>query len=63
MIPPQVTYGLTERAQDLLIILDQLSAIAQSWYEQEHKEINPCLESNECVREEITEPSLHASGF
>ena len=60
MIPPQVTYGLTERAEDLIGVLDQLSAIAQSWYEQEQKEISPCLESKECVREKLTE-SLQAS--
>lgn len=41
MIPPQVTYGLTERAQGLIVVLDQLNAIAQSWYEQEHREIGP----------------------
>ena len=35
MIPPQVTYGLTERAQDLIVVLDQLNTIAQNWYEQE----------------------------
>ena len=35
MIPPQVTYGLTERAQDLIVVLDQLNTIAQRWYEQE----------------------------
>ena len=35
MIPPQVTYGLTERAQDLIVVLDQLDTIAQRWYAQE----------------------------
>lgn len=34
-IPPQVTYGLTERAQDLIIVLDQLEAVAHKWYAQE----------------------------
>lgn len=38
MIPPQVTYGLTERAQDLIGVLDQLNVIAQHWYAQEHSE-------------------------
>jgi DNA-binding HxlR family transcriptional regulator len=31
-IPPQVTYGLTEKAQDLIVVLDQLAAIAHKWY-------------------------------
>ena len=43
MIPPQVPYGLTERAQDLIVVLDQLNAIAQSWYEQDHKEVMECF--------------------
>jgi DNA-binding HxlR family transcriptional regulator len=30
-IPPEVTYGLTERGQDLNIVLDGLSAIVQKW--------------------------------
>ncbi|MEE3718990.1 helix-turn-helix domain-containing protein [Tumidithrix elongata RA019] len=34
-VPPQVTYGLTERAQELVAILDQLNALAQRWYGQE----------------------------
>lgn len=34
-IPPQVTYGLTERSQDLIVVLDQLAAIAHKWYPQE----------------------------
>ncbi|MBA3921245.1 MAG: helix-turn-helix transcriptional regulator [Nostocaceae cyanobacterium] len=41
MIPPQVTYGLTERAQDLIIVLDQLEAIAHKWYAQEQQRIEP----------------------
>lgn len=43
MIPPQVTYGLTERAQDLIVVLDQLNAIAQRWYEQDLKEVIDCF--------------------
>lgn len=39
MIPPQVTYGLTERAQDLVVVLDQLEAIAHKWYAQEQQNI------------------------
>ncbi len=38
-IPPQVTYGLTERAQDLIVVLDQLEAVAHKWYVQEQQNI------------------------
>ncbi|MEO0537905.1 MAG: helix-turn-helix domain-containing protein [Cyanobacteria bacterium P01_A01_bin.123] len=31
-IPPQVTYGLTDRGQELITILDQLNDLAQRWY-------------------------------
>jgi DNA-binding HxlR family transcriptional regulator len=31
-IPPQVTYGITERMRDLTPVLDQLAAIARDWY-------------------------------
>jgi len=34
-VPPQVTYGLTERAMELMAILDQLDDLAQRWYGQE----------------------------
>jgi DNA-binding HxlR family transcriptional regulator len=34
-----VTYGLTEKAQDLIVVLDQLAAIAHKWYLPEHPEI------------------------
>lgn len=30
-IPPQVTYGLTNRGKELLTALDELSAIAKRW--------------------------------
>ena len=36
-IPPEVTYGLTERGKDLIVVLDQLAAIAYKWYEQEQE--------------------------
>lgn len=36
-IPPQVTYGLTERSQDLIVVLDQLEAVAHKWYAKEQK--------------------------
>jgi len=31
-IPPQVTYGLTDRGQELISILMQLNTLAQRWY-------------------------------
>ncbi|MBD2072180.1 helix-turn-helix transcriptional regulator [Leptolyngbya sp. FACHB-671] len=31
-VPPQVTYGLTERGQELVVILDQLNDLALRWY-------------------------------
>jgi DNA-binding HxlR family transcriptional regulator len=31
-VPPQVTYGLTERGRELVVILDQLNELAQRWY-------------------------------
>lgn len=43
-IPPQVTYGLTERSQDLIVVLDQLAAIAHKWYA---KEKEPSIENAE----------------
>lgn len=39
-VPPQVTYGLTERMKDLGEVLDRLDAIAQHWYEQDRTEID-----------------------
>ncbi|MCA1994505.1 MAG: helix-turn-helix transcriptional regulator [Coleofasciculus sp. S288] len=42
-VPPQVTYGLTERGQELVGILDQLNDLAQRWYG------NP-LESDRCFK-------------
>ena len=34
-ILPQVTYSLTERAQDLIEVFDKLEVIAQKWYSEE----------------------------
>jgi DNA-binding HxlR family transcriptional regulator len=31
-VPPQVTYSLTARSQELVAILDQLNGLAQRWY-------------------------------
>lgn len=36
-IPPEVTYGLTERGKDSIVVLDRLAAIAYKWYEQENE--------------------------
>jgi DNA-binding HxlR family transcriptional regulator len=38
-IPPQVTYGLTERGQELVGVLDQLNDLALRWYGDS---ISPC---------------------
>lgn len=37
-IPPQVTYGLTERGQQLIEILHQLNGLAERWYGSEQRE-------------------------
>ncbi|WP_322714514.1 helix-turn-helix domain-containing protein [Nostoc sp. ChiSLP03a] len=37
-IPPQVTYGLTERGQELIEILHQLNGLAERWYGSEQRE-------------------------
>lgn len=34
-VPPQVTYGLTERGKELMGVLDGLNDIALRWYEQD----------------------------
>ena len=31
-IPPEVTYGLTDRGQDLQVVLDSISTIVHKWY-------------------------------
>ncbi|HIK15884.1 MAG TPA: helix-turn-helix transcriptional regulator [Leptolyngbyaceae cyanobacterium M33_DOE_097] len=33
-VPPQVTYGLTDRGKELVGILNQLNDLAQRWYGQ-----------------------------
>lgn len=47
IIPPEVTYGLTERGQDLIVVLDQLDTIAHKWYAQESGKINPLAHGKE----------------
>jgi DNA-binding HxlR family transcriptional regulator len=41
-VPPQVTYGLTERGQELIVILDQLNALAERWYGSSVKTLANC---------------------
>ena len=33
-VPPQVTYGMTERRGELVAVLDQLNDLAQRWYKE-----------------------------
>ncbi len=35
-VPPQVTYGHTERMDDLAPVLDQFFAVALRWYAEDH---------------------------
>lgn len=35
--PPQVSYGLSERGEELTAVLDHLNLIAQKWCEQKDK--------------------------
>lgn len=37
-IPPQVTYGLTDRGKELFEVLDNLSELAERWYGEKEKE-------------------------
>lgn len=37
-IPPQVTYGLSERGRELVIALDELFSIAKRWQEKDMAE-------------------------
>jgi DNA-binding HxlR family transcriptional regulator len=47
-IPPQVTYGLTNRGQELMGVIEQIDTIAQRWYGQpqadEAKEIDAIMQ-------------------
>ena len=36
-VPPQVTYGFTERGQELIDVLHQLNALAERWYGSEQQ--------------------------
>lgn len=44
-IPPQVTYGITDRTLELTPVLDELAAIAARWYGEA-----PCLPSLGALR-------------
>ncbi len=35
-IPPQVTYGLSDRGRELVTALDELFAIAKRWFEEDY---------------------------
>jgi len=37
-VPPQATYGLTERGQELIGVLQQMNALAQRWYAPEQSD-------------------------
>lgn len=54
-IPPQVTYGLTERAQDLIVLLDRFEAIAHKWYAQEYSNSNPSAQE----QSQLLAPNSH----
>lgn len=43
-MPPQVTYGLSERGRQMEALLDQISALAQRWHREDGQEISAaCL--------------------
>jgi len=56
-IPPQVTYGITERTIALTPVLDELAAIASSWYGED-----PCLPPLSTSREAKVPMAKDASG-
>jgi Predicted transcriptional regulators len=56
-IPPQVTYGITPRTLELTPVLDELAAIAQSWYG-----VDPCLPSLSSLRGSDDTTAKDASG-
>ena len=56
-IPPQVTYGITERTLELTPVLDELADIARSWYGED-----PCLPSLGSFRSAVDPRAKDASG-
>lgn len=40
-IPPQVTYGLTDRGKELLTAMDELFKIAKRWQDEDSQGSNP----------------------
>lgn len=38
-VPPQVTYGLTDRGKELITVLEQLTDLAQRWYGHEQTNV------------------------
>jgi len=39
-IPPAVTYGLTERVQEISVALDKLDELAHKWQEEDGKNVH-----------------------
>ena len=54
IIPPEVTYGLTERGQDLIVVLDQLDLIAHKWYALESGKIDPSVQGKELPARQLS---------
>lgn len=50
-VPPQVTYGLTDRGKQLVTVLDQLNDLAQRWYAPFPAESSPS-EQVSCILSE-----------
>ena len=46
-VPPQVTYGIAPRGNELMRVFDKLNQVAVKWAEEDGKTIEPCRsESN-----------------
>lgn len=45
-IPPQVTYGLSERGKELVTAMDELFTIAKRWCEEDGGKIEKSCDSN-----------------
>jgi DNA-binding HxlR family transcriptional regulator len=43
MSPPQVTYSLTDRGQELVLTLDQLNTLAYRWYGKNDDDKDPVV--------------------
>lgn len=53
-VPPQVTYGLTERGLELVSVLDQLDELAGRWYgklpHEDNFQLNLAKVLNQCLQ-------------